>query len=458
MFDYIYRLLNILSGRKISKEETTMIPDEARLHIIIVGAGISGLATAISCATVGHTVQVIEQAKELAEVGAGLQITPNASRLFQKWQLPSSIWTSAAEPTSLTVHKYTGAVLAHEDYFNVNIRRRYKAPFIDLHRVDLQQALYARAKELGVIFHLNERVDRIDFDSTTVHTLSGVQFSGDLVVAADGLWSKCRECYKGRKDDPLPTGDLAYRIVLRAEQITDPKLKAWVENPQCHFWVGPGAHVVAYSLRGGSMFNIVLLVPDNLPAGVSRQEGSVKEMRALFEGWDPVLNQFLSYVDTVDKWKLMHHGEMESWINDESNLVFIGDSCHPMLPYLAQGANSSLEDGAVLGGLLGYMKSKSQLPDILRLYESLRKSRGEAIVRETFKQRNDFHMYNGPEQEKRDEIFLSQLGKEIKGAFPSRWTCPEVQPWLYGYDALQEVENAVAKYPALFSRETTSNL
>ena len=137
-------------------------------------------------------------------------------------------------------------------------------------------------------FHLNERVDRLDFDSTTVYTLSGKTYSGDLIVAADGLWSKCRECFEGRKDDPLPTGDLAYRIVLRAEEITDPKLRAWVENPECHFWVGPGAHAVAYSLRGGNMFNIVLLVPDNLPPGVSRQEGSVEEMRALFEGWDPV--------------------------------------------------------------------------------------------------------------------------------------------------------------------------
>lgn len=84
----------------------------------------------------------------------------------------------------------------------------------------------------------------------------------------------------------------------------------------------------------------------------------------------------------------MHHGEMERWVNDTSNLVFIGDACHPMLPYLAQGANSSLEDGAVLGMLLGNMTDKSQLPQILRLYESMRKSRGESIVRETFKQVN----------------------------------------------------------------------
>jgi salicylate hydroxylase len=154
--------------------------------------------------------------------------------------------------------------------------------------VDLQQALYARAKELGVTFHVNERVDSIDFDTTTVRTLAGNEYTGDLIIAADGLWSRCRECFLGKKDAPLPTGDLAYRIVLTADQISDPELRAWVENPECHFWIGPGAHAVAYSLRNGRMFNIVLLVPDNLPPGVSRQAGSVEEMRKLFEGWDPV--------------------------------------------------------------------------------------------------------------------------------------------------------------------------
>ncbi|GKZ28618.1 hypothetical protein AbraIFM66950_010300 [Aspergillus brasiliensis] len=441
-------IFNSVLGR--SEESTMSDQHDSHLDIIVVGAGLSGLATAISCAMSGHSVTVLEQAKELAEVGAGLQITPNASRLFSHWKLPEKLWTDAAEPTSLTVHRYTGEVLAHEESFDQNIRSKYSAPFIDLHRVDLQQALYARAKELGVTFHLDERVNTIDFDTTTVTTLKGRTVSGDLIVAADGLWSRCRECYCGKKDDPIPTGDLAYRIVLTADQISDPDLKAWVEKPTVHFWIGPGAHAVGYSLRGGKMMNIVLLVPDDLPPGVSRQTGSLEEMMRLFVGWDPVLTRFLGYVDGVDKWKLMHHAEMESWINDKSNLVFIGDACHPMLPYLAQGANSSLEDGAVLGGLLGHLKQKSDLPAILRLYEKLRKSRGEAIVRETFKQRNDFHMPDGPEQEKRDQLFLSQLGKELKGAFPSRWTCPEVQPWLYGYDAIKEVENVVEQNPGLF--------
>lgn len=204
------------------------------------------------------------------------------------------------------------------------------------------------------------------------------------------------------------------------------------------------------------MYNIVLLVPDDLPTGVARQPGSVDQMRKLFDGWDPILNEFLGCVDKVDKWKLMHRAEMTDWVNDASNLVFLGDSCHPMLPYLAQGANSSMEDGAVLGSLLRHLKRKSDLPGVLRLYQSLRKSRGEAIARETFKQRHDFHLPDGEKQRKRDEIFLSQLGKELKGAFPSRWTCPEVQPWIYGYDAIKEVENAVARSPELFSDGTSS--
>ena len=141
----------------------------------------------------------------------------------------------------------------------------------------------------------------------------------------------------------------------------------------------------------------------------------------------------------------MHRPEMKSWINEHSNLCLTGDSCHPMLPYLAQGANSSIEDGAVLGLLLAspQFKSRSQLPQALELFQKLRKARGEAIVRETFKQRRDFHLRDGPEQEERDALFLRQLGNEIVGAFPSRWTCPEVQPWLYGYDAYKEVEEAL---------------
>lgn len=191
------------------------------------------------------------------------------------------------------------------------------------------------------------------------------------------------------------------------------------------------------------MFNIVLLTPDDLPAEVTRTKGSLEEMRAIFSNWDPTLNRFLDQVTGVEKWKLLHRSKLDTWVTDKSNCVFIGDSCHPMLPYLAQGANSSIEDGYVLGGLLAAVEEKSQLSASLQLYERLRKGRGEAIARETFAQREDFHMCDGPEQEARDALMTSTLGNEIDFKFPSRWQCPEVQPWLYGYDAVREVKVAL---------------
>lgn len=276
------------------------------LDIIVIGAGLSGLAAAISCSLSGHRVTIFESTEELSEVGAGLQVTPNSSRLLQQWGLPERLWETAAEPSFLAVHSYTGPVLAREDDFDKHMRERYGAPFIDVHRVDLQLCMYERALQLGIEFRLGQKVEGVDFEVPCVTTKSGVAVEADLIIAADGIWSRCRDWFLGARDLPKPTGDLAYRVVLTLDQIKDPELRSWVEKPAVHFWIGPGAHAVGYSLRGGEMYNIVLLVPDDLPEGVSRQAGSVEETRELFKEWDPILTRFLNCVESVDKWKLMH--------------------------------------------------------------------------------------------------------------------------------------------------------
>ncbi|ETN40886.1 uncharacterized protein HMPREF1541_05166 [Cyphellophora europaea CBS 101466] len=431
------------------------------ISILIVGAGLAGLATGISLALetqdrpVDHRpkITILEALPSLAPVGAGLQLTPNATRLLARWGLLQKIEAVCAEPRRLVVHRYAdGEVLACDERFSERVRGRYDGnPFIDVHRGDLQGLLYERAKGLGVGVEWAERVKEMDFDRTEASGVrvlaeSGRVFEADLLVGADGIWSRCREALLMQSDPPLPTGDLAYRIVLTTDALgEDEELRRWVQRPECHFWIGPNSHVVGYSVRGGDMFNLVLLCPDDLPSDVARQRGETSEMKKLFEGWDPILSRFLDKVTKVDKWKLMHRPAMERWVSEGGTLALIGDSCHPMLPYLAQGANSAMEDGAVLGWCVGQVKSKVDLRRAVSLYERVRKERGERVAQETFLQRHQFHMPDGPEQEERDRIFASQLDKDDIDdtiQFPSRWTCGIAQRWLYGYDAYAAAKEA----------------
>lgn len=310
----------------------------------------------------------------------------------------------------------------------------------------------ARCNELGVVLRLGAKVTEVDFDLVEVKIDTGEVLDADVILCTDGLWSSTRAQFLKRPSPAILTGDLAYRIVINTADLTGPdkgELEKFVTDSHVNFWVGPGTHVVAYTMRAGAVYNIVLLCPDNLPASVTKSEGDVSEMKALFDGWDPVLRKFLDQVKGVAKWKLMWLDTLPEWANKAGTFLMAGDCCHPMLPYLAQGANSSLEDGAVLGYLLGKVGQKGKGPQLEKaaaMYEKLRKQRGEDIAKETFKQREDFHMPDGEKQKARDEVFARARGKEeADGDYPSRWTCPRVQRWLYGYDAYKEVEAAFSE-------------
>lgn len=169
--------------------------------------------------------------------------------------------------------------------------------------------------------------------------------------------------------------------------VADPDLRdLLLRTPAVSFWIGPRAHAVGYAVRGGRMYNLVLLCPDDLPEDVARQRGSLDEMRGLFRGWDPTLMRLLEQVKEVDKWKLMHRPELATWTSSKGTFALVGDASHPMLPYLAQGANSALEDGAAMGAVLKGVRGKGEVGERVKLWEGLRKGRSESIARETFAQ------------------------------------------------------------------------
>jgi salicylate hydroxylase len=274
--------------------------------LVVVGAGLAGLAAAISTRLEGHRATVLEKVPKLEEIGAGLQVTPNATRLFHRWGVYDELSGKAASPSYLAVRRYDGTqLLAYEERFDDKMLYRYGAPFWNLHRADLHAVLVRRALALGVEIHVACEVENIDFDRAVVTTVDNRTFNGDLILGADGLWSRTRSVMVQRElasqstgdlasrimlqreTVPRPTGDLAYRIVLNIEDIQDPELRQLVSNPAVNFWIGPRSHAVGYSIRQGRTYNLVLLWPDDLPADVSRASANVDEMRKLFENWDP---------------------------------------------------------------------------------------------------------------------------------------------------------------------------
>ncbi|KAE9574495.1 FAD-dependent monooxygenase OpS4 [Colletotrichum fructicola] len=420
---------------------------ENDFHVIIVGAGLAGLSAALSIklANTSHRVTIFESAKELREVGAGIQLTPNGVRLLEKWDVMKELPT--ALPDTMSVRRYDGSrLLAHEPFLQQLLQRRCGASIIDVHRADLQNAMLAKCvDELGVTIKLGTSVKSVEFNDAAVTLENGSIIHGDVVLLADGLWSTIRSEFAGKDHPPIATGDLAYRLLISVDELSGPdkdELREFISRPALNFWIGPSSHVVGYSLREGTMFNLVFLRPDDLPGGVSRTGGTQAEISSALP-WDPLLLKFLRASKEVTKWKLMWAKPLSQLANDSGTFFMAGDCCHPMLPYLAQGANSSLEDGAVLGHLLGKVSQANKtklLPVVAKVYQRLRNDRTRWIQEEAFRQRDELHLSDGEEQRERDRYMVGQLGAEIRGPFPIRFFCPEAQRWLFAYDAYEQAE------------------
>ncbi|KAL3706300.1 hypothetical protein TMatcc_007310 [Talaromyces marneffei ATCC 18224] len=283
-----------------------MATPESPLHLIVIGGGLCGLSAAIATRLAGHNVTVLESVPAFREVGASLQITPNSTRLLKAWGLADTLGSKAATPKYFRMRRYNGDLLAERTQYTEEIEGRYGSPLLCLHRADLQVAMAEKAKELGVDIKLGCKVESVNWDEEQARGPAEGEISvrGDIVLAADGIWSETRQYLLGKDIGPKPTGDLAYRILLDRESITDDTLRTWLGSPGINIWVGPEVHAVGYSIKGGRWLNLVLLVKDNLPEDVMKAEGDLAEMKAIFQDWDPILTQFLEHVEKVDKWRL----------------------------------------------------------------------------------------------------------------------------------------------------------
>ncbi|KAI1325989.1 FAD/NAD(P)-binding domain-containing protein [Xylariaceae sp. FL0255] len=438
--------------------------ESSKLNVIIVGAGLGGLGAAIAILLAGHDVTVLESASEIGEIGAGIQVLPNAAHVLTSWGMKETLDKLATRPSKCNFWGWQGNFLSEMDYYGYT--RVTGAPFWDFHRSNLHKSLMDRAVELGAEIISNARVDNFtiadDGILASVYLSDGRVMTADLVVGADGIHSKMREVFLGKEDPPTATGDLAYRLLIDTKHMMDdPELRAFVDEPQVNYWIGPDVHAVNYILRGGKLLNLVLLVPDNMPIGSgSIIEGDAAEMRAHFARWDPRLSKLaaLSTADSVLKWRLcIRPGLDPTWSHPSGAFTMLGDAVHATLPYLASGAGMALEDGGVLGLCLGRLTDKSPASKrkALQVYEACRRERTEKVVQRGSYNQWIYHLHDGPEQQERDEKFrhyekvdrewLSQDSPIIPrvqetGDDPFPWRYHGVGRWLFNYDMWQDVE------------------
>ncbi|OBZ73032.1 3-hydroxybenzoate 6-hydroxylase 1 [Grifola frondosa] len=421
-----------------------------RLHILIVGCGMGGLAAAHCLAQAGHRISLFESAAAIGEVGAGIQVSPNVSRLLRRWGLGDALDAVAVRPEAIALTRYdTGERVGYTRWGER--MEAFGAPYYHIHRADFHKLLYDLAAPV-MDLRLNATVVSVDPDAPSLTLASGETVHGDLIIGADGVKSLVQQVVLGRVNPAQPTGDAAYRAIIPTSYLrSQPDLKSLAEVPEMTGWMGPRRHIMGYNIRGLNEYNIVLIHPDDGSVESWTAEGSAEKMRSDFADFEPRVQKLLGQVKSTLKWRLMDRQPLDTWIHQSGRVVLLGDSCHPMLPYRAQGAAMAVEDAAVLGNLLSRLSSIAQLTPLLYAYQELRLPRTADTQRQSRLNQKIFHLPDGPEQQTRDsdmrramELDLRSLEdrsaiETLEGNY-NQWADQKKNEAQFGYDADEAAE------------------
>ncbi len=323
----------------------------ARQQVLIAGGGIGGLAAALACAQRGVPVLLLERAAQLSEIGVGIQIGPNVTRILQAWGLGEALAQVAAFPKQLQARDAQNGQVLGTLPLGERAQSLYGAPYTTIHRADLQGILHRAAQAVGVDMRLGQTVHgwRKTADSVEVSTADGPSVQADALIGADGVWSAVRQQLLG--DAPARfTGHLAYRaMVMQAD------LPAHLRSDQVTVWMGPQLHVVHYPVCSGQWLNWVAIVHGAKPEQAQEWDraGQTEALMQAMGGVGRDLHERLASVPAWRQWAL-HDREPLSAPSQmaQGRVALLGDAAHPMRPYLAQGAGMAIEDAQVLAHCL----------------------------------------------------------------------------------------------------------
>jgi salicylate hydroxylase len=353
-------------------------------RVAIVGGGIGGLTAALALLRAGIPVEVYEQAPELKELGAGVQISSNGTRVLYALGLGEAIERVGVVVAGKEIRLWsTGQTWKLFDLGAVSVER-YGYPYMMFHRGDLHAALLAGIRrEKSDAIRLDHKCAGVvqHGDQVEIRFESGEAARASLVIGADGVQSRVRASLFGA-DRPEFTGIVAWRGLIARDQVP-PGIKLDVGTN----WVGPGGHVVHYPVRGGELLNFVgLLERDDWRVESWTVQGTRDEFANDFRAWHPDIHACIRAVDVPYKWALFARPPMPAWT--QARVTLLGDACHSMLPMLAQGAVMAIEDGYVLARCL---KQYGVGPEALLRYEAVRRERANRAVSGSADNARRFH-------------------------------------------------------------------
>lgn len=395
---------------------------ENNLPVIVAGGGIGGLAAALALVRQGFHVKVLEQAPEIGEIGAGIQLGPNAFHAFDALGVGDKARSRAVFTDEMVMHDALDEYLVGRIPTGEAFRKRFGNPYAVIHRVDVHLSLLEGAQETGKVeFLTSTRVEKIEQDETsvTVYDQNSKAHKGSALIGADGVKSVVRELYVN--DPPRVTGHVVYRAVIDK--------KDFPENLQWNaasIWVGPNCHLVHYPLRGGEQYNVVVTFHSRNKEQWGVTDGSREEVQSYFQGICPKARQLIDLPKSWRRWATADREPIGQWSFGRATLL--GDAAHPTTQYLAQGACMALEDAVTLGEALRVNKN-----DFVKAFDLYQRSRVARTARIVLSAREMGRIYHakGVERLIRNDLW--------KGRTPERFY--DAMEWLYGWN----VNNCLAQ-------------
>jgi salicylate hydroxylase len=392
------------------------------LPVLVAGGGIGGLAAALALVRQGFKVTVLEQAPEIGEIGAGIQLGPNAFHAFDALGVGDKARGRAVYTDYMVMHDALDEYQVGKIPTGEAFLKRFGNPYAVIHRQDIHNSLLEGAQETGKVqFITNTRVERVeqDGDTVTVHCTNGKTYTGQALIGADGGKSVVRAQYVN--DPPRVTGHVVYRAVVEK--------KDFPENLQWNaasIWVGPNCHLVHYPLRGGEQYNVVVTFHSRNKEEWGVTDGSKEEVQSYFQGIAAKPRQLIDLPKSWKRWATADREPIDTWVFGRATIL--GDAAHPTTQYMAQGACMALEDAVTLGEALRV--NHNDWTKALALYQKSRVARTARIVLSGREMGRLYHA-KGVERLVRNDLW--------KGRTPERFY--DAMEWLYGWN----VKNCLAQ-------------